>query len=66
MIICELCKNTLPAGAGRIVLPQATGVITICMPCATMPRPVIEARAGAVVIDRDGREYPIEEASDER
>lgn len=61
MIICECCARTLPADAGRIVLPQGRGVITICLPCATMPRPVLPERPGAVLIDKDGKEYPIEE-----
>jgi hypothetical protein len=54
---CHTCGAALD-DRGRWVMPSPGGVITLCEACVR--RPKIEPKSGVVLIDKDGREYPIE------
>lgn len=56
---CDRCGKPINTNvSGRWVLPKGRGVETVCVPCAH--RPAIEPKAGAVLIDADGNETPID------
>lgn len=57
---CARCGKPInPAVHGRWSLPFKGGQETVCMACAR--RPVLGPREGVTLIDKDGREWPLDE-----
>lgn len=63
-MICNHCKCEInPDVHGCWSLPKGAGIETVCMACATTPAPPrLEPRSGIVLIDKDGREWPLPDA----